>query len=99
MPSKGSSKATTTDFLLLLGEWFPARQSDTSPCSVHDPEQAIAYAKKLYEYAVEAKDDLVIVMRVYFEKWVFLEGETNRRPRTTVGWKGLINGEYGVFPI
>ena len=46
------------------------RQSDASPCSVHDPEQAIAYAKKLYEYAVEAKDDLVIVMRVYFEKWV-----------------------------
>ncbi|CAD6569180.1 MAG: hypothetical protein TREMPRED_005087 [Tremellales sp. Tagirdzhanova-0007] len=50
------------------------------PCSVHDPEQAIFYAKKLKEYADEAKDDLMIVMRVYFEK-----------PRTTVGWKGLIN--------
>jgi len=50
------------------------------PCSVHDPEQAITYAKKLQEYAQEAKEDLVIVMRVYFEK-----------PRTTVGWKGLIN--------
>ncbi|WWC95172.1 3-deoxy-7-phosphoheptulonate synthase [Kwoniella sp. B9012] len=50
------------------------------PCSVHDPAQAIEYAKKLAEYAQEAKDDLMIVMRVYFEK-----------PRTTVGWKGLIN--------
>ncbi|WVF67287.1 3-deoxy-7-phosphoheptulonate synthase [Kwoniella sp. CBS 6097] len=50
------------------------------PCSVHDPEQAITYAKKLREYAKEAEEDLVIVMRVYFEK-----------PRTTVGWKGLIN--------
>jgi len=50
------------------------------PCSVHDPEQAITYAKSLLEYAEEAKEDLMIVMRVYFEK-----------PRTTVGWKGLIN--------
>ncbi|KAK4683757.1 3-deoxy-7-phosphoheptulonate synthase, partial [Tremellales sp. Uapishka_1] len=50
------------------------------PCSVHDPEQALVYAKKLVEYAKEVEDDLVIVMRVYFEK-----------PRTTVGWKGLIN--------
>ncbi|KAK8853389.1 3-deoxy-7-phosphoheptulonate synthase [Kwoniella newhampshirensis] len=50
------------------------------PCSVHDPEQAMVYARRLKEYADEAQDDLVIVMRVYFEK-----------PRTTVGWKGLIN--------
>ncbi|KAL0255221.1 3-deoxy-7-phosphoheptulonate synthase [Cryptococcus tetragattii IND107] len=50
------------------------------PCSVHDPEQAITYAKALKEYADQAAEDLVIVMRVYFEK-----------PRTTVGWKGLIN--------
>ena len=40
------------------------------PCSVHDPEQAMVYAKKLYQYAEEAKDDLMIVMRVYFEKCV-----------------------------
>lgn len=51
-----------------------------SPCSVHDPEQALTYAKELLKYAEEAKEDLMIVMRVYFEK-----------PRTTVGWKGLIN--------
>lgn len=51
-----------------------------SPCSVHDPAQAIEYAKLLKPYADEAKDDLLILMRVYFEK-----------PRTTVGWKGAIN--------
>ncbi|KAF8743904.1 hypothetical protein AX14_013961 [Amanita brunnescens Koide BX004] len=50
------------------------------PCSVHNVEAALEYAQLLKEYAEEAKDDLLIVMRVYFEK-----------PRTTVGWKGLIN--------
>lgn len=41
------------------------------PCSVHDPEQAITYAKALKEYADKAAEDLVIVMRVYFEKYVY----------------------------
>jgi 3-deoxy-7-phosphoheptulonate synthase len=50
------------------------------PCSVHNTEAAMEYAKLLKTYAEEAKDDLLIAMRVYFEK-----------PRTTVGWKGLIN--------
>ena len=50
------------------------------PCSVHDPEAAIEYANKLKAANESLKDDLMIVMRVYFEK-----------PRTTVGWKGLIN--------
>ncbi|KAI0785241.1 3-deoxy-7-phosphoheptulonate synthase [Abortiporus biennis] len=50
------------------------------PCSVHNVESAMEYAKKLRDYAESAKDDLHIIMRVYFEK-----------PRTTVGWKGLIN--------
>ncbi|GEM07540.1 3-deoxy-7-phosphoheptulonate synthase [Rhodotorula toruloides] len=50
------------------------------PCSIHDVRAALEYAKLLKEYADEASDDLLIVMRVYFEK-----------PRTTVGWKGLIN--------
>jgi len=50
------------------------------PCSVHDPEAAIEYAKNLKAARDKLKDDLMIVMRVYFEK-----------PRTTVGWKGLIN--------
>ena len=50
------------------------------PCSIHDHNQAIEYAKLLKEKADALKDDLLIVMRVYFEK-----------PRTTVGWKGYIN--------
>jgi len=52
----------------------------TGPCSVHDTGAALEYARKLKAVAEELKDDLVVVMRVYFEK-----------PRTTVGWKGLIN--------
>jgi 3-deoxy-7-phosphoheptulonate synthase len=50
------------------------------PCSVHDPEAALDYAKRLQPLRESLKEDLEIVMRVYFEK-----------PRTTVGWKGLIN--------
>ncbi|KAL7279900.1 hypothetical protein ACG7TL_006309 [Trametes sanguinea] len=50
------------------------------PCSVHNVESALEYARRLREYAETAKDELHIIMRVYFEK-----------PRTTVGWKGLIN--------
>ncbi|KAL0082255.1 3-deoxy-7-phosphoheptulonate synthase [Phycomyces blakesleeanus] len=53
------------------------------PCSIHDVKAAKEYAVKLIEYAETAKDDLLIIMRVYFEK-----------PRTTVGWKGLINDPY-----
>ena len=50
------------------------------PCSIHDPAAAMEYARKLKALADELKEQLFIVMRVYFEK-----------PRTTVGWKGLIN--------
>jgi len=50
------------------------------PCSIHDPEAAIEYANRLSAMRSKLKSDLAIVMRVYFEK-----------PRTTVGWKGLIN--------
>ena len=50
------------------------------PCSIHDPEAALEYAKNLKVLADKVKDHLLIVMRVYFEK-----------PRTTTGWKGLIN--------
>ncbi len=53
------------------------------PCSIHDTEAAIEYGKKLAELRDKLKDRLEIVMRVYFEK-----------PRTTVGWKGLINDPY-----
>jgi len=50
------------------------------PCSIHDPDAALEYAKKLQEQQEALKGELCIIMRVYFEK-----------PRTTVGWKGLIN--------
>ncbi len=50
------------------------------PCSIHEPNQALDYAKKLQPLLSQYSDTLCILMRVYFEK-----------PRTTVGWKGLIN--------
>jgi 3-deoxy-7-phosphoheptulonate synthase len=53
------------------------------PCSIHDPAAAMDYARRLSEQRVRYADTLEIVMRVYFEK-----------PRTTVGWKGLINDPY-----
>ena len=53
------------------------------PCSIHDTKAALEYANKLLKLKKELDEDLFIVMRVYFEK-----------PRTTVGWKGLINDPY-----
>ncbi|MBG9389952.1 3-deoxy-7-phosphoheptulonate synthase [Caenimonas aquaedulcis] len=53
------------------------------PCSIHDPVAALEYARRLKEVRAKYRDSLEIVMRVYFEK-----------PRTTVGWKGLINDPY-----
>ena len=53
------------------------------PCSIHDPAAAVEYARRLRAQREKYKDSLEIVMRVYFEK-----------PRTTVGWKGLINDPY-----
>ena len=50
------------------------------PCSIHDPDAALEYARRLLPLRAELAEDLLVVMRVYFEK-----------PRTTVGWKGLIN--------
>jgi 3-deoxy-7-phosphoheptulonate synthase len=62
----------------------------TGPCSVHDPKAALEYAARLAELRQRHADDLLIVMRVYFEK-----------PRTVVGWKGLINdpGMDGSFDV
>ena len=53
------------------------------PCSIHDVEAALDYARRLRTLADQVSDSLYIVMRVYFEK-----------PRTTVGWKGLINDPH-----
>jgi len=60
------------------------------PCSIHDHDQAIDYALRLKAVAGELEDDLLVVMRAYFEK-----------PRTTVGWKGYINDPHldGSFAI
>ncbi|MDH2999461.1 3-deoxy-7-phosphoheptulonate synthase [Chelonobacter oris] len=53
------------------------------PCSIHDPKAALEYAQKIKQMRAELGNELEIIMRVYFEK-----------PRTTVGWKGLINDPY-----
>ncbi|MBA6327425.1 3-deoxy-7-phosphoheptulonate synthase AroG [Colwellia sp. MB02u-6] len=53
------------------------------PCSIHDPKAALEYGERLVKLRKKYQDTLEIVMRVYFEK-----------PRTTVGWKGLINDPY-----
>ncbi|HEX8832950.1 MAG TPA: 3-deoxy-7-phosphoheptulonate synthase, partial [Abditibacteriaceae bacterium] len=60
------------------------------PCSIHDTQGALEYARKLVALREELSDRLYIVMRVYFEK-----------PRTTVGWKGLINDPHldGTYDI
>ena len=60
------------------------------PCSIHDHEQAVQYAQQLKPIADELARELIVVMRVYFEK-----------PRTTVGWKGYINDPHldGSFAI
>lgn len=60
------------------------------PCSIHDVDAALDYARRLRELADQVSESLYIVMRVYFEK-----------PRTTVGWKGLINDPHlnGSFEI
>ena len=53
------------------------------PCSIHDPASAMEYARRLKSLADDLAGQLLIIMRVYFEK-----------PRTTVGWKGLINDPH-----
>lgn len=60
------------------------------PCSIHDPKAAVEYAQRLLPLRKKYEKELLIVMRVYFEK-----------PRTTVGWKGLINDPHldGTFDI
>lgn len=60
------------------------------PCSIHDPDAARTYAERLNQLRLELNDRMLIIMRVYFEK-----------PRTTIGWKGLINDPHldGSFEI
>ena len=68
----------------------PRKLVIVGPCSIHDPKAALDYAARLLEMRERVQDALVVVMRVYFEK-----------PRTTVGWKGLINDPHldGTYDI
>ena len=75
-----NSRQTIRD---ILSKKDPRLLVVVGPCSIHDPKAALEYAHKLKAFSETVKDSLYIVMRVYFEK-----------PRTTVGWKGLINDPY-----
>ncbi|NUN98102.1 MAG: 3-deoxy-7-phosphoheptulonate synthase [Candidatus Omnitrophica bacterium] len=74
---------------ILLGE-DPRLLVVVGPCSIHDEAAAMEYARRLVELAREVEDRMLVVMRVYFEK-----------PRTTIGWKGLIYDPHldGSFDI
>ena len=60
----------------------------SGPCSIHDTDAAIEYAQKLMELRKEVKEKINLIMRVYFEK-----------PRTRVGWTGLINDPFLIQPM
>ena len=84
LPISESAAATTAEGRNAIQNIITAQDDRlvvvVGPCSIHDPESALEYASRLAVLKSELEDDLLIVMRVYFEK-----------PRTTVGWKGLIN--------
>jgi 3-deoxy-7-phosphoheptulonate synthase len=81
---------TRQEVAAILGGTDPRLLVVVGPCSIHDPEAAIEYAERLRDVAPLYARELVLVMRVYFEK-----------PRTVVGWKGLINDPQldGSFAI
>jgi 3-deoxy-7-phosphoheptulonate synthase len=84
MPASLEATQTVNDARRTLAEILSGRDARLAvvvgPCSIHDTQAAMDYAQRLSALADELKDQLFIVMRAYFEK-----------PRTTVGWKGLIN--------
>jgi 3-deoxy-7-phosphoheptulonate synthase len=87
LPASAETLAKVTEYRetcrrILRGE-DPRLLVIVGPCSIHDPVSALDYARRLADLAKEVGDKLFLVMRVYFEK-----------PRTTVGWKGLINDPY-----
>ena len=87
LPAKTShlqlvSEARSTARSILCGE-DDRMLVVVGPCSIHDPESALDYARRLAAVSREVSDRLFIVMRVYFEK-----------PRTTIGWKGMINDPH-----
>jgi 3-deoxy-7-phosphoheptulonate synthase len=84
IPASAQAMQTVSAARVALGEVLSGRDARllvvVGPCSIHDTVAAMDYARRLKALADELQDQLLIVMRVYFEK-----------PRTTVGWKGLIN--------
>ncbi len=86
-PTTEASNATVARsrerIIRILSQEDPRLLVVIGPCSIHDPAAALAYAQRLSEMRLKYAATLEIVMRVYFEK-----------PRTTVGWKGLINDPY-----
>ena len=84
IPAGASATATVNQARHALGQILSGHDKRlfcvVGPCSIHDPKAAMEYAGKLKALADELQEHILIVMRVYFEK-----------PRTTVGWKGLIN--------
>jgi 3-deoxy-7-phosphoheptulonate synthase len=94
LPCSESANQTVVDgraaiCRLLRGE-DPRLLAVVGPCSIHDEQGAMEYAHRLVELSRQVADRIVLVMRVYFEK-----------PRTTLGWKGLINDPHlnGTFDI
>ena len=87
LPLQGATAAAVREarqtIFSILDRQDPRLFVVVGPCSIHDPEAALDYAARLKELAAEVADSLYLVMRVYFEK-----------PRTTVGWKGLINDPH-----
>ncbi|HEY3698318.1 MAG TPA: 3-deoxy-7-phosphoheptulonate synthase, partial [Spongiibacteraceae bacterium] len=87
LPMSDAARATVTQSRQIIRDILDRKDHRmfvvVGPCSIHDIEAAHDYARRLKKLADDIGDTLFIVMRVYFEK-----------PRTTVGWKGLINDPY-----
>ena len=87
LPMSDAVRATVADSRQVIRDILDRKDHRlfvvVGPCSIHDPVAALDYARRLRALAAELDDTLYIVMRVYFEK-----------PRTTVGWKGLINDPH-----
>ncbi len=87
LPLSNQGRATVSSGRMSVKDILDGRDSRllvvVGPCSIHDPEAALDYARRLHALSEELSSSLLILMRVYFEK-----------PRTTVGWKGLINDPH-----
>lgn len=83
VPTTQNILATRTEIHHILHQADDRILVIVGPCSIHDPVAGLEYAKRIVDVRNQLSKDLLIVMRVYFEK-----------PRTTVGWKGLINDPH-----